>query len=185
MWEMVETFIYYWRSKKWPLPLAISLVLIAGVVGLSLWQEKMNIERAGVIEWAPERVEARVQPSPLITSEKPFTAIKPEQKVNEKKHRSETEQIDQENNQNNYEPGNVSHFKDSLTDTLKVEGLEPAIAAKIFKDMRDQLDKKGVNYDIESSIRYAIPDASDDEVYRIRELVLNTAEQSFEARAEH
>jgi hypothetical protein len=176
MWELTEGFFHFLRSRKIRLPLFVSLAIIGTVILLSY---------QGSIQKEP-LVIPTVEVSPLPT----LVEIPSKTKVHTPSQPKKI--IEADNEQNNRiegpqspEParsGNVFHFQDSLTDSLKVEGLDREISQQIFKHMRSQLNQdENVHYEIADSVRAVLPEASDEEVYRIAELVSNTATESFES----
>jgi hypothetical protein len=175
MWELIEGLVYYLNSKKKRLPLFIVFLLIILAFAWSTIDPSKKVE--SVIP--PVAVELL----PKQHTEPKKSKAKPDHNLNK---------VDQEYNQPHDEKeikqkGNVSHFKDSLTDTLKVEGLDPRVSEKIFSHMREQIGRSENlhPYDLEESIRIALPDADDAEVYRIKDLVSKAATESSQDYSIH
>jgi hypothetical protein len=171
MWELVESIIYFFKYKKWPLPFFIVVILI--IISF-IWSAYDPAEKVKQESITPASIGVKEQENFPTYS---YPQKDPKPNLNGKAEHKSREDKPVEKEQ---QEGNITHFKDSLIDALKVEGLDPTIAEKIFTHMRAQLGRKeGSLYDVEESIRIALgPDADDLEVDRIRELVSQVADES-------
>lgn len=169
MWELVESIIMYSRHKKWPLPLFIVFLLIITTFAWS------TVDPSQVAEQRSTHPKIAITPLPSPTP-------KPSPQIRTKKIKEVVKITTKEVPVPTPVPtGNVTHFQYALLDALKVEGLNSEVAEKIFSHMRAALDKPvGTYYELADSVRAAMPDASDEEVYRIRDIVSNTATESSE-----
>jgi hypothetical protein len=170
MWELVQCIVYFFRYKKRPLPLFVVIILIALTFAFSMYE--------------PTKQEVKPQPSPpsadtrdtavtqaTIEYTDHSTAYTPDQDTAHSKNENEPEPL--------HEQGNVSHFRDSLTDRLKVEGLHESVSEKIFDHMRKQNQELTHGYELSDSVRAAMPDASEEEIGRIRDIVSFQATESI------
>jgi hypothetical protein len=160
MWELVEMIVYYFKYKKWPLPLFLVFILIIIAFAISIPRQSL----IAPVSQMPQEVIDNKNDSNKPTQEPPV------RKKNNEHQQDVSEKI-----------GNISHFKNLLTDTLKVEGLDLSVSQKIFHHMRKQLsqEKGSTPYELADSVRAALPEASEEEINRIRDLVSEAATQSL------
>ena len=166
MWELVESIVYLCKSKKWPLPLFIVVILILLTFAWSFLSVQKSQELPPPIVQSVE-IPVAITPPPSV----PVVRAQAPIKKHAPKIQEEPEVSFPLDDAPVQQTGNVQHFRETLIDRLKVEGLDPLVADKIFKHIRSQLDIKDPNYELADSIRAVMPDLSDGEVYQMRDLV--------------
>lgn len=182
-WEMVEGIVAWFKHKRWPLPLFVVVILIVlsfmwGAYDPSEVVKERSIHPVVITESPVTDPSPTPSPTFKVVHNPPQKA-KSHMESKPDKNTFIRKQDEEDSQDRHIEQGNISHFKDSLTDALKVEGLDPSVSDKIFKHMRAQLDETNTGgYEIADSVRAVMPDASDEEVYRITDLISNTATES-------
>lgn len=174
MWELVEIIVQWFKHKKWPLPLLLIIILIVLTFVWSALSLKKEPPQVSIP--APE---SRSIPAPEIAVPEPNSLHKHPEKEVPKQH-IVRENKNHDHQKEEIQGGNVEHFKNSLTDHLKIEGLDPQVADKIFKHIRAQLEIENSQYELADSVRAVMPDLGDEEVYRVRDLISNVMAESFE-----
>lgn len=171
---LLEGFVDYCQQKGIRLPFLLVILLIA----LSfMW---------GMID--PSEVTRKNLKSPPLSSE---PEIRHDPKPNPLNHQTEDLkwqapiQVDshhtQDRPQDEHQRTSVSHFKDHLTESLKVEGLDEDTSNRIFRHIRSQLETDpNVPYQISDSVQAVVPDASLEEVEYLSNEISRIAQEAFE-----
>lgn len=172
--------VYWFKYKHWRLPLFFVVLLILLCFFISIYPSFLEKEQNRIAPTTSFSTPSPVASAPAVGPHEPTHPID-RQKENRNKEKKKSHPEIKEKPK---EIGNVSHFRDALTDRLKIEGMDSQIGDQIFHHIRAQLGRTSF-YDVEESVRAVLPDLSDQDVYKMRELILQVADESFKTYYGH